>query len=233
MQACAVLTTALLAVSGGSAGGMEAQAPGALAAVDPNDEMTQDIDAAVQGVDAYWKAHWSEFFTGTYVSPTVLGAYDGASPDVPTCDGKPLKDNNAFYCKTAEDYVAWDTDLMQYGYQYGDAFVYLVIAHEWGHAIQNRLKAQLKSLDSELQADCIAGAELTGAARDGTILFEEGDVEELATALIRDADKTPWTDEGDHGSATERVGSFAKGQRLGVHGCLPQEVSTEGVAAAG
>ncbi|MFF8392731.1 hypothetical protein [Streptomyces sp. NPDC016172] len=47
-------------------------------------------------------------------------------------------------------------------------------------------------------------------------------------ALVRDADKTPWTKEGAHGSASERVEAFTMGQELGVEGCLPQEVSAEG-----
>ncbi|MFF7718122.1 hypothetical protein ACFZDB_01875 [Streptomyces luteogriseus] len=217
---CAVLATAVLAVSGGYAYGAPAR-----------DAMDQDIETAVQGVDAYWNAHWSEFFTETYVAPTVLGEYDGASADVPTCDGEPLEDDNAFYCKTAEDYIAWDTDLMRSGYRNGDAFVYLVVAHEWGHAIQNRLEAELRTIDGELQADCLAGAELDGAARDGTVVFDEGDVDEVRMALVRGADTTPWTKEGDHGSAEERVDAFGLGQELGVEGCLPEEVSTEGAAA--
>ncbi|MBB4711619.1 hypothetical protein ACIQNT_06995 [Streptomyces luteogriseus] len=220
MRVCAVLAIAVLAVSGGYAYGAPAR-----------DDMGQDIETAVQGVDAYWDAHWSEFFTQTYVPPTVLGEYDGASADVPTCGGEPLDDDNAQYCATAEDYVAWDTDLMRFGYRYGDAFVYLVVAHEWGHAIQNRLDAQLQTMDAELQADCLAGAELEGAAQDGTVVFEAGDVDEVYTALVRDADKTPWTKEGDHGSASERVDAFTLGQELGVDGCLPDEVSTEGAAA--
>ncbi|MFJ4819066.1 hypothetical protein [Streptomyces sp. NPDC088801] len=218
-RVCAVLATFLLTVSGGYA----------FAA--PNDEMTQDIETAVRGVDAYWDAHWSEFFTETYVPPTVLGEYDGASANAPTCDGESLADDNAHYCSTAEDYVAWDTDLMRFGYRYGDAFVYLVVAHEWGHAIQNRLDAELRTRDSELQADCLAGAELEGAAQDGTVVFESGDVDEIHTALVRDADKTPWTKEGDHGSASERVDAFTMGQELGVEACLPQEVSAEGATA--
>ncbi|MFD7244722.1 neutral zinc metallopeptidase [Streptomyces massasporeus] len=220
IRLCAVLATAVLAVSGGHAYGAPAR-----------DDMGQDIDTAVEGVDAYWDAHWSEFFTETYVPPTVLGEYDGASANVPTCDGEPLADDNAQYCSTDEDYVAWDTDLMRFGYRYGDAFVYLVVAHEWGHAIQNRLEAELQTLDGELQADCLAGAELQGAAEDGTVVFESGDVDEVHTALVRDADRTPWTKEGDHGSASERVDAFTLGQELGVEGCLPEETSTEGAAA--
>ncbi|MFI2717528.1 hypothetical protein ACH5AI_14415 [Streptomyces collinus] len=221
MRVCAGLAAALLAVSGGHA----------FAA--PNDAMTEDIEAAVLGVDVYWEDHWSDFFTETYVPPTVLGEYDGASANAPTCDGEPLDDDNAVYCSTDEDYVAWDTDLMRFGYQYGDAFVYLVVAHEWGHAIQNRLDAELQTVDGELQADCLAGAELEGAARDGMVVFDSGDVDEVHTALVRDADKTPWTKEGDHGSASERVDAFTMGQELGVEGCLPDEAAAQGAATLG
>jgi hypothetical protein len=51
------------------------------------------------------------------------------------------------------------------------------------------------------------------------------------TALVRDAGKTPWTKEGDHGSASERVDAFTMGQELGVEGCFPDEASAEGAAA--
>ncbi|MEU6682249.1 hypothetical protein [Streptomyces sp. NPDC046832] len=216
LRVCAVLATALLALSGGWAYGAPAR-----------DDMGQDIETAVQGVDAFWDAHWSEFFTETYVPPTVLGEYDGASADVPTCDGEPLADDNAVYCATTEDYLAWDIDLMRDGYRFGDGFVYLVVAHEWGHAIQNRLDVRLRTIDSELQADCLAGAELEGAARDGTIVFEPGDVDELRTALVLVADKTPWTKVGDHGSASERVDAFTLGQQQGVEGCLPSAVADD------
>src|SRR5206468_2341114 len=67
----------------------------------------QDIDSAVAAVDDYWSTHWQDFFTGTYHSPHILGAYDGASADVPRCGGRPLDDDNAVYCP-AGDYLAWD-----------------------------------------------------------------------------------------------------------------------------
>ncbi|MEV4784354.1 hypothetical protein AB0K53_02635 [Streptomyces tuirus] len=225
LRVCAALTTALLAVSGGYAYGTAGEASRTLPTAGPNDEVTRDIESAVQGVDAFWRKHWSDYFTGAYVPPTVLGPYDGASPNVPTCGGEPLVDDNAVYCPTSEDYLAWDMDLMRSGYRFGDGFVYLVVAHEWGHAIQNRLDVRLRTIDSELQADCLAGAELEGAARDGTLVFEPGDVDELRTALVLVADETPWTKVGDHGSASERVAAFTLGQQQGVEGCLPSSVT--------
>ena len=37
----------------------------------------------------------------------------------------------------------------------GDTWIYLVIAHEWAHAIQNRLDLGLVANGRELQADCL------------------------------------------------------------------------------
>lgn len=187
---------------------------------DGRTEVERDIDAAVAITDTYWRTHWSELFTGGYRPPRVLGPYDGAYADTPVCGGEPLPDDNAVYCSDG-DYLAWDRDLMRWGHARGDAWVYLVIAHEWGHAVQSRLDAGLVELARELQADCLAGAVLFGAARDGTLTFEEGDTEELADALTALADRTPWTDVSDHGDAAQRLSSFSRGARSGVTSCLP------------
>jgi uncharacterized protein len=185
------------------------------------DELRQDVDTAVGSTDQFWSRHWSEQFTGSYTSPRVHGFYDGDNPAAgPFCGPQPPVPLNAFYCPP-EDLLAWDVDLMTMLYAEGDASVYLVIAHEWGHAVQRRLSADLVTLDAELQADCLAGASLFGSARDGAIQFEQGDQEELARILAALSDRTPWTDVGDHGSASQRIGSFARGGRGGVPACLP------------
>ncbi|MGP3923830.1 neutral zinc metallopeptidase [Streptomyces sp. 8N616] len=184
------------------------------------DTVEEDIESAVEVVNRYWSDHWSELFTGTYRPPTVLGGYDGSAARVPTCGGEPLTDDNAVYCSPA-DYLAWDVDLMNAGHRAGDAWVYLVIAHEWGHAVQNRLDTDLVALQLELQADCLAGAVLFGAAEDGALRFEEGDTDELTQALTVLADDTPWTKSSDHGDASERIGAFNKGADSGVTGCIP------------
>ncbi|WP_431041590.1 neutral zinc metallopeptidase [Streptomyces sp. P1-3] len=213
--------------SGGGDGGPRSPG-GTTSAVSPppgggDDTVEEDIEAAVRATDGYWSEHWTELFTGEYRSPRVSGAYDGAASDVPLCGEERLPDNNAVYCP-AGDYVAWDMDLMRQGHRMGDAWVYLVISHEWGHAIQSRLHEELVSLAGELQADCLAGAALFGAARDGTLRIEEGDTRELAQALAALADETPWTDTADHGDASERIASFSQGAESGVRACLPDAV---------
>lgn len=182
--------------------------------------LQEDIESARQVVDAYWSKHWPDTFTGGYTSPEIRGAYDGDDlASAPTCDGEQAAKFNAFYC-LPEDYIAWDIDLMRYGYAKGDAWVYLVIAHEWGHAVQNRLKTELVSEQKELQADCLAGAVLYGAAADGTLEFEEGDREELVDAFKELGDKTPWTTAADHGDTFERISAFGQGKSGGVQNCF-------------
>lgn len=202
----------------GGSGTGDTQPPG------PGNEAAeqQDIDAAVKMTDGFWTRHWSDFFTGSYTSPVVDGGYDGTSG--PLCHGQASVPDNAFYCDDG-DFVAWDNHLMQTGYAHGDSFPYLVIAHEWGHAIQARLNASLQSQSAELQADCLAGATIYGSAKDGTIVFEEGDEKEIVDALSDLSDETPWTQTEDHGDAFQRVDAFNLGRSGGVAACLPDETN--------
>lgn len=82
--------------------------------------------------------HWSEYFLGRYISPNVVGVYDGASPNGPRCGTERLPELNASYCRP-NDSLARDVTLMARGYKSDDTWPYLVIAHEWGHAIQQRI----------------------------------------------------------------------------------------------
>jgi uncharacterized protein len=127
---------------------------------------------------------------------------------------------NAYYCPSG-NFLAWDEDLMRAGYnQIGDAWVYLVIAHEWGHAIQAQLPDRFVSQAVELQADCLAGAALHGAAQEDLVRIEPGDDEEIAQTLATVADDFPWTDESSHGNARQRTAAFQQGVSSGVEGCL-------------
>ena len=196
-------------------------APATSAAAVTQEEILGDVDTAESAVDEFWDDHWSEFFSDSYDSPNVVGVFDGTDPDsTPTCGGVPLVVDNAYYCGLG-DFLAYDVRLLGRSETLGDAFLYLVVAHEWGHAIQARLDASLVDNRLELQADCLAGAAIYGAARDETLRFEPEDQRELANALSTVADDTPWTSIGDHGNAAERVASFNLGRNDGVAGCLP------------
>ncbi|MDN4614597.1 hypothetical protein P5G50_09040 [Leifsonia sp. F6_8S_P_1B] len=184
--------------------------------------LDEDTQTAIDVVDTFWATHWSDYFTGEYTSPTVYGYYDGEDPDsAPTCNGTPLEAGNAFYCGETDE-LSWDVTLMSGGYAQGDAFAYLVVAHEWGHSIQARV-SDIRTDAYELQADCLAAAALYGAAADGSLQFEDGDEKEITSALTFLSDSTAWTDTADHGDTFQRIEFFDAGRRGGVTACLPQE----------
>jgi predicted metalloprotease len=181
-------------------------------------EANSDQLQAYQSVDGYWRTHWAEFFTGRYTTPHVVGIYDSRMNPMP-CDGRFWTSNNAWYCKST-DSLGFDLQYMEQVFDLGDSFIYLVVAHEWGHAVQARLAPQLQARQLELQADCFAGAALYGAGRDGTLLWDDGDLDELTSSLTRVADKYPWTDVGDHGNPSQRISAFLEGAG-GPQKCLP------------
>jgi predicted metalloprotease len=199
---------------GGSSGPDASASP--LDAVDQND-LEGDEQGAVGATDAFWRQAFPDDFRRSYRSPRVLGGYVGDNG--PTCGGQPSVPFNAFYCPS-QDFLAWDQNLMAAGYrQIGDAWVYLIIAHEWGHAIQARLQAEQVSVAAELQADCFAGATLFGAADRGLLQFERGDIQELQKTLVAVADTYPWTKQSDHGDAEQRISSFNQGADGGPQAC--------------
>jgi uncharacterized protein len=181
------------------------------------DDLSGDEQSAVGATDAFWRQAFPDDFRGSYRSPQVRGGYQGENG--PTCGNQPSVAFNAFYCPS-QDFLAWDENLMAAGYkEIGDAWVYLIIAHEWGHAIQARLQADQVSVAAELQADCLAGATLFGAADRGLLSFEPGDTDELAKTLAAVADDFPWTTESDHGDARQRTASFNEGAKGGPKAC--------------
>ncbi len=196
-------------------------AGGTLASGVTIDELADDLRSAQTVVDGFWAKHWADYYTGTYKPPTVQGLYDGTDPaDTPTCDGEPLEAYNAYYCDS-EDYVAWDANLLVDGADLiGDSWVYLIVAHEWGHAIQARLEDKLVSSAYELQADCLGAAALYGAVTDGTLQLEPGDDQELIGSLSTLADQMPWTMAADHGDPFQRVQAFTTGRNGGVEACF-------------
>jgi predicted metalloprotease len=95
-----------------------------------------------------------------------------------------------------------------------------VVAHEWGHHVQSRLKlfAGKTSVQIELQADCLAGVWAYSVwARQ---LLEPGDIEEAVSlaALVGDAPGTSPNNADAHGSSKQRVNAFKRGYRSGRAG---------------
>lgn len=185
----------------------------------PANEETREDDerTAVDITNKFWQTWFAEQ-NRRYVPPRVAGGYTGRNG--PRCAGEPSVPGNAFYCPSG-NFLAWDDNLMRAGYEkIGDAWVYLVIAHEWGHAIQAQLPDRYVAEAIELQADCLAGAAIQGAADQGLVRIEQGDAQEIRETLAAVADDYPWTDQSSHGNAEERTQAFDTGVSGGVNACL-------------
>lgn len=174
-----------------------------------------ELDDAVEVVDGFWREQWSNYFSGDYTSPTVVGIYDGDdTANALTCDGDALPAKNAYYCPE-EDYLAWDSGLLLSGSDIGPAWPYFIVAHEWGHAIEARIEPEFVAEQNELQADCFAGAALAEVAAEGLISYD--DLLEIGAKL----QPRQWNGgEESQADAGRRLAIFQQGQELGVAGCL-------------
>ncbi|MGY1639618.1 hypothetical protein ACI782_00590 [Geodermatophilus sp. SYSU D00703] len=242
-HALTTLVTAVLvgvaAPAAADTGGLaEPDKAAAVPSISPGDDFDTDYQVALDTVDAWWDTHWSEYFPGSYTAPSLVqgsgapGLYDYPQDQV-YCGEVLLAGENAWYCGTG-DFLAFEVDLMMRSQDLGDAFVYLVVAHEWAHAVAARIDPALISDAYELQADCLAGAALQGAIDDGSLRLEDGDSQEFVDSLAAVASDVPWgtvyVDENGreqvevHGSAQERIDAFQRGTDNGVRGCLANAV---------
>lgn len=236
---------------GGGGTGSQGQAQGQPEGIDTGDERyancqsgadaENDPDCARKAValslEQYWAATLPEQGDTEFV-PSQINTFAGA---VRTGCGEASSQVGPFYCP-ADQQIFLDTTFFadvleqQLGGQGGDFVEPYVLAHEYGHHIQNlmgtmgRVRTQ-QGADSdavrlELQADCYAGMWTQDASDGDGILLEldQGDIEEAldsAKAVGDDriqqksgqgVDPEGWT----HGSSEQRMAWFMTGYEQGT-----------------
>lgn len=182
-------------------------------------------------VNAYWEIQYPETYNARYEPPEFF-AFNPAKPERTLTCGQRLSPqilaNNAIYCP-AGDYVTWDEYYLfpKLDRNFGRASLGVVLSHEWGHAIQGPVRANVSgrtTIFKELQADCFAGAWVQSVQNGESTTFSGFDQEQLDGAvagflLLRDPPGTDPTQQGAHGSAFDRVGSFEDGLVNGPDYC--------------
>jgi len=199
-------------------------------------ELEQVLCGATNDVSEYWIDQLPLSFGRDYVDTQTV-FFSGATN---TGCGQASSQTGPFYCPL-DSLVYFDLDFLQQLQQQfgatGDLAAQYIVAHEFGHHVQNVLginsqmreaqqrdpsRANQYSVALELQADCFAGAWASDvAARD---LFDDpAEVEEAlnaASAVGDDAiqqqtsgrvDPESWT----HGSSAQRVQWFQRGFQTG------------------
>ncbi len=189
------------------------------------EQLSTDIAEQLQ---AYWRTAFPAAFGRPWQELTLVRAVhpDDRSQDLPPCVEKLEEvENQAFYCPSA-DAVIWDADQLipQLDHDFGAPGVVVVLAHEIGHAVQNRLgissaaradPQRYPTILLEAQADCYAGVVLAAFAAKPVAGLRIGPAERDAAMLamigFRDPLGVSPGDRRAHGNAFDRVSAFQDG----------------------
>jgi predicted metalloprotease len=194
------------------------------------------VAAALADLAAWWSRELPAAYGIDFVplAGGVVAAYPDREEPLPGC-GSPrtsypeINEYAAFYCPFGDFMLYDDGDdslLGALAAEFGPAVMGVVLAHEYGHAVQQRIGAldrELATIVTEQQADCFAGA-WVAHARSGDSPYLRLDDTDVRSALIamvtvRDPVGIDQFAEGGHGSAFDRVGAFQEGFAGGVARC--------------
>jgi predicted metalloprotease len=192
---------------------------------DKSDPVNKLAIEAIADLQKWWGNEMPKTYDGKQYDPVKGGFYAviPSSGDLPPC-AKAADEisGNAFYCPS-KDVVAWDAEglLPTLKEKFGDFIIPVVLAHEWGHAIQARTNFFDKTVVKETQADCFAGAWVKHAQQDKVFDVSPTDLDAAAAGLLdlRDTPGGSGDDPGAHGSGFDRVGSFQNGYENGLDAC--------------
>jgi predicted metalloprotease len=185
---------------------------------------------SVNDIEDYWKSVYSESLKGTFVPVGKLISYDSNNPSSPiVCHNDTYQLVNAFFTSRC-NLIAWDRGVfMPIAQRYfGDMSVNGVLAHEFGHALQQMAKLVTRkdpTIVREQQADCFAGVYLFWVA-DGksprfTLSTADG-LDHVLAGIITTRDPVMDADtqnDDEHGSALDRISAFQMGFLSGASAC--------------
>jgi predicted metalloprotease len=190
---------------------------------------------ALADLDTFWSEAYPEYFDDDY-TPLENGFFsvdseaieESAYPETGIgCEGSPTSPDsvagNAFY-DPACDLIAYDRALLEeLSSEYGRFLVPVVMAHEFGHAMQGRFGFSERGIQDETQADCLAGAwtgwVAAGESEHVSLRTPELDDVIRGFLLLRDDVGSDPDDTQAHGSYFDRVSAFYEGFEGGLQPC--------------
>ncbi len=193
-----------------------------------NDEIAVQ---SISDLEEFWKDNYSGTFKGDFKPVKDVISWDSDAYDGEFCGDTTSGLINAGFCED-DNTIGWDRGVLLPALREanGDMAITMVLAHEYGHAIQKMAKLNKKgtpTLVAEQQADCFAGVYLRWVAEGNSKRFtlSTGDgLNNLLAAMISFRDpllsQDDYTDGGDeHGSAFERISAFQFGFTDGPSSC--------------
>ena len=204
--------------------------------------------SALADLETFWTEQFPEVY-GQEFQP-LQGGYFSVDPDASTRASTrrawaaawswarpPATPSTARPRSANSDAITYDRAfLAELADDYGRFLPALVMAHEFGHAVQGRVGMPGSSIATETQADCMAGAWsawVAGGASEHSQL-REPELDEVLSGyfLLRDPVGTSTAEESAHGSYFDRVSGFQDGFDGGPETCRdefgPDRLFTQG-----
>lgn len=201
----------------------------------PDDELMRQ---AISDIEEFWGGTFHDAFKGSFAPVEKLVSWDSGGYGGTFCDEDTVGLVNAAFCRLDKT-IGWDRGELIPALRagFGDMGAVMVMAHEYGHAVQKLAKLVNKNtptLVSEQQADCFAGVYMRwvaeGSSKRFTLSTADGLNNVLAAMLsFRDplltADEYEYEGHGDeHGSAFERITAFQFGFTDGASSCAAIDI---------
>jgi predicted metalloprotease len=190
--------------------------------------LDQALELSIESLHGYWAQTLPSLFDQEYVPLQATIAYRPVQGEIPPCGEETPNPSEytrqAFYCGRG-DFVAWDAQNLfpRFYERFGDLSVGLVLAHEWGHAVQARVGYSGADPFPELQADCYAGAWFASIGDDSPLAEARTRIEPALIALFNhlgDPSGTGFDRNSIHGTPIQRQNSFKDGHDNGAAACL-------------
>ena len=123
---------------------------------------------SVSDIETFWESVYSDTFKGQFTPVKGLYSWDANDYDGSFCGDTTDGLINAAFCED-DNTIGWDRGVLLPSLREanGDMAITMVLAHEYGHAIQKMARLNKKgtpALVAEQQADCFAGVYLRWVA---------------------------------------------------------------------
>lgn len=194
-------------------------------------EIDQLAGQSISDLEEFWKFAYPDTFEGEFEPVKDVVSWDSDAWDGTFCDETTEGLVNAGYCEE-DNTIGWDRTVLMPALRHanGDMAITMVLAHEYGHAIQKLATINPKgvpTLVTEQQADCLAGVYVRWVAEGKSPRFtlSTGDgLNNLLAAMISFRDPVMsqndyYSTADEHGSAFERISAFQFGFTDGAAAC--------------